>query len=232
MQDPPAVEPHQEMKRSLEALLRAFQYASDLDCDPWDFAVEIQILSDLGLTTSDLRWLSCKGYVQQAREVGLPGHDARQFGPTGPLSITTENCYILTESGVNLAKEVLRTTSSFPGQGADSLRTSKPRWDSDRHQLRLGKDLIKCFKLPSPNQETVLAAFEEEDWPPRITDPLPPVPEIDPKRRLQDTIKSLNRCQKTSVLRFSGDGTGEGVLWQIKHQRRRNSGRPATKPHF
>jgi len=36
-----------------------------------------------------------------------------------------------------------------------------------------------------------------------------------PRRRLHDTIKSLNRNQTKDVLRFKGDGTGEGILWEF-----------------
>jgi hypothetical protein len=67
----------------------------------------------------------------------------------------------------------------------------------------------------SPNQERIIAAFEEEGWPRRIDDPLPPHPEQDPKHRLRDTIKSLNRHQVNRLLHLTGDGTGQGVRWQI-----------------
>ena len=38
----------------------------DADRSPWDFAVEIESLTEAGLTTSDLRWLVTKGYLEQA----------------------------------------------------------------------------------------------------------------------------------------------------------------------
>ncbi len=60
----------------------------------------------------------------------------------------------------------------------------------------------------------VLTAFEEEAWPVRIDDPLPPHPEQDPKRRLHDTITSLNRHQRRPLIRFVGDGSGEGIRWE------------------
>jgi len=92
----------------------------------------------------------------------------------------------------------------------------RPIWDIERRQLRLGTDLIKQFKLPSANQETVLTAFEEDGWPPRIDDPLPPKANLPSKQRLHDTIKSLNRNQQHRLLRFSGDGSGEGVCWSVR----------------
>jgi hypothetical protein len=91
----------------------------------------------------------------------------------------------------------------------------RPSWESDRHELRLGNVLVKQFKWPATNQEMVLAAFQEEAWPFRVDDPLPPHPDQDSKRRLSDTIKCLNRKQKNPLLRFRGDGTGEGVIWEM-----------------
>jgi len=37
----------------------------------------------------------------------------------------------------------------------------------------------------------------------------------DSKRRLHDTINSLNRNQKQSLIRFLGDGKGEGIRWEF-----------------
>ena len=91
----------------------------------------------------------------------------------------------------------------------------RPTWDRDRHELRVDGQLVKIFKLPSPNQEMVLAAFDEEGWPARIDDPLPPSTDLEPKRRLHDTIKSLNRNQKARLVRFMGDGTGQGIQWAL-----------------
>ena len=55
---------------------------------------------------------------------------------------------------------------------------------------------MKQYRVPSFCQEAILEAFEEEGWPPAIDDPLPPHPEQDPKRRLRNTIKSLNANQE------------------------------------
>jgi hypothetical protein len=104
--------------------------------------------------------------------------------------------------------------NSADGRKGASCEPPAPHWDADLRELRVNGDLVKRFKLPCPNQELVLAAFEEDRWPPRIDDPLPPAPNRDPKRRLHDTINSLNRNQKTPLMRFLGDGTGQGVLWK------------------
>ena len=78
----------------------------------------------------------------------------------------------------------------------------------------MGDVIVKQFKVPANNQHRVLTAFEEEGWPERVDDPLPPRDGVDPKRRLHDTINSLNRHQRNALIRFFGNGTGDGVLWQ------------------
>jgi hypothetical protein len=89
-----------------------------------------------------------------------------------------------------------------------------PVWDPDRQELRLGSTVVKQFKVPAINQEIVLASFQEEGWPVRIDDPLPPQAGFEPKRRLHETITSLNRNQKRRLISFHGDGSGQGVRWQ------------------
>jgi hypothetical protein len=44
---------------------------------------------------------------------------------------------------------------------------------------------------------------------------LPPNSEQNSKRRLHDTINSLNRNQKQNLLRFTGDGSGQGIRWEL-----------------
>ncbi len=90
-----------------------------------------------------------------------------------------------------------------------------PIWDTQSRELRLGAHVVKQFKWPAITQEAVLQAFSEEGWPTRIDDPLPPSPNICPKRRLHDTIKCLNRRRVNKFIKFRGDGTGEGVLLEI-----------------
>ena len=89
-----------------------------------------------------------------------------------------------------------------------------PHWDADSRRLWLNGLLVKRFRLRAVNQEAVLCAFEEDGWPERIDDPLSPQPEQDPKRRLADTIKCLNRKLTNELIHFRGDGTGEGVVWE------------------
>jgi hypothetical protein len=91
----------------------------------------------------------------------------------------------------------------------------KPAWEVRRRELRVGQFLVKKFRVPAANQERILSAFEEEGWPGYIDDPLPMRPEIVPKRRLHNVITRLNGGQLVPVLRFHGNGNGDGIGWQL-----------------
>jgi hypothetical protein len=130
-------------------------------------------------------------------------------------------------SGTPRAAEPARpqVQPSQPGNGHSALRANgashgvrselKPVWNAELNRLTFGDLIVKEYRTPAPNQQCILAVFEEEGWPPRIDDPLPPAPEMDPKRRLHETIISLNRNQRNRVMRFGGDGNGMGIRWQF-----------------
>jgi hypothetical protein len=80
--------------------------------------------------------------------------------------------------------------------------------------LSYGGQTVKQFRRQAVNQELVLSAFEDEGWPPWILDPLAPHQAQVIKRRLGETIKSLNRGHANSLIHFQGDGTGEGIQWR------------------
>ncbi|HVU88287.1 MAG TPA: hypothetical protein VHD36_13285 [Pirellulales bacterium] len=216
-------EVREHLRDALSLLLRAYDYASELNQDVWSFAVEMPVLSSAHLTTSDLRWLACKGYVDHASEITKAEDHERHFRHNGAARFSSDTCVVLTQSGAALAREVCGEsrvlTATEPRVAICRVPASEdlsglPKWDRDRRQLRFDGQVVKEFKLPSPNQEAVLMALEEEGWPARIDDPLSPSPNLDPRRRLHDTIKALNRNQKRTLLRFMGDGSGEGIRWE------------------
>ena len=231
-------------------LLQAHEYARELDREIWDFAVELPVLQKAGLSSSDLRWLVCKGYADHARETTSENDSDRSFQHQKHLALRKRTCFVLTKAGVDFLREsvlqlgteddaniaVKSDSGELLGGNGQSVKghvtngglrldgsaarksgcnSLKPTWDCDRQELRLGPQVVKEFKLHSPNQVTILTAFEEEGWPPKIDDPLPPHAEIDVKQRLHDTIKSLNRKQKCRLVRFRGDGTGQGIRWEL-----------------
>lgn len=233
----------------LQMLLQALDYAHELDRDVWEFAVELPVLQKAGLSSSDLRWLVCKGYADHAREITSESNSGRSFRYQKNLAMWKRSCFVLTNLGVDFAQnsdmqlstqnnestpprvyssrlqagayvegDNSATNGERDGSAArtDDCKSMTPTWDCDRQELRLGPQVVKEFRLRSPNQVTILTAFEEEEWPAKIDDPLPPHTDIDVKQRLHDTIKSLNRNQKRPLIRFRGDGTGEGIRWELR----------------
>lgn len=224
-------------QRAISRLLKASNYAADTGRNSWDFAVTIGELRRDGVAENELRWLVCRGYIEHADEIVTTGNE-RAFNRHVSLRFGKRSAFVITIAGVAFSREFLKgfahseardraETSSFdtalqrdevqPAANGHprSNGNGHPKWDRDRRELRIGSKLVKVFKLPSPMQEAILMAFEEEHWPPRIDDPLPGHPDHLPKRRLHDTIKSLNRNQKNSLIRFMGDGTGEGIRWEL-----------------
>jgi hypothetical protein len=198
----------------------AYDYALVLQRSVWDFAVEIAVLRRRGLSNSALRCLVCQGLIEHRAEVDTPDEEIRRFVRAGILTFSRRTCFVLTQIGM----EFTSATHIRPSPDLLPLTLSAsagvplvPEWDKERQELRVDGLVVKQFKVRAPNQETILAAFQEEDWPPRIDDPLPPrVPlEQDSKRRLHDTIINLNRHHKNQLIRFTGDGTGEGVRWEL-----------------
>ena len=213
----PLVELTPRFQAGLSILRESHEYALQMQRPKWDFAVEIRELrTTAGLTSSDLRWLVCRGIVEHASEVTCQCQDGRVFRPTGRLTFTKRTCFVLAGHGAAAAFQDPGTSTAQPLPHAplpSNAATPVPQWDKERQELRLGRLLVKQFKVPAPNQEVILASFQEEGWPPRIDDPLPPQANQDSKRRLHDTITTLNRHQKHRLIRFSGDGSGEGVRW-------------------
>ena len=223
--------PQSIVAEGLRLLLSAHDYANHTATELWQFALETDELRRAGLTNNEFRWLLVKGYVKQAQEITLPGDDKRSFRLLGRFILQPDSCFVLTDAGVRVARELGQDRGRRPQNenGTDQAPlppttdvgengqppAEKPTWDGMRKELRLGGTVVKLFKWPAVNQEVILRVFEEEGWPARIDDPLPCTDDRHPRRRLHDTIKCLNRSQKNPLIHFRGDGTGEGVIWEF-----------------
>ncbi len=53
-----------------------------------------------------------------------------------------------------------------------------------------------------------------------IDDPLPHDSEVEPKKRLMNTIQSLNEHHLIDLLWFGSNGTGDGIRWEILRPKR------------
>lgn len=205
--------------------LRALKAAEDAarlgGQDVWQFAVEIGQLRRMGLNHTDLRLLLCWGYLAHARERTKLSAGRRTFQGLSNLTLPRRTCFVLTSKGLALASEhsAEMAPSASPAEEEQSEAVHPlpqvPHWDSRSRRLWWRDCLIKQFRVPAINQEVVLAALEEEGWPSQIDDPLPQTRDIDPKVRLHDTIKALNRHHQHQIIHFCGDGSGRAIRWAI-----------------
>ena len=150
--------------------------------------------------------------------------------PTVPASGFSAQwtCFVLTALGMRLVasrglglvktcSDEMAGTMSAPPLPAENARCL-PSWDNQRRILCVGEQVVKKYRVPSLCQQAILEAFQEEGWPPVIDNPFLPPPEQDQKRRLRDTIKSLNLSQVNAIVRFRGDGSGTApVLWELRN---------------
>jgi hypothetical protein len=92
--------PH--IQAAIVQLAEAHDYARDVRADLWQYAVEIDCLTRLGLTADDLRWLVNNGYAELAREVTKPDDATRKFQRVQELVFTKSTCFVLTRVGLRL----------------------------------------------------------------------------------------------------------------------------------
>jgi hypothetical protein len=200
---------------ALDQLLQAHDAASSAQRPLWDFAVEIHFLYKTGISHSDVRYLICQGLVEHAAEITRPVTTGRAFSKLQGLRLLAESCFVLSDQGLDICRNMAEHKDDAHVQTNNSHLDTVPRWDGTRRQLRFGDAVVKHFRQPARNQETVLAAFEEEGWPAHIDDPLSGDTGQDGLERLHNTIKRLNH-QPVRLLHFSADGAGQGVVWQQK----------------
>ncbi len=101
-----------------------------------------------------------------------------------------------------------RFTPPDPPHGTGAHAPPLPHWDSVRRELVVdGVAVARFTKHPAVNQTAVLAAFEAAGWPEGIEN-------VGRKGELNQTLKDLNRKIRPQWIKFRGNGTGEGVLWE------------------
>jgi hypothetical protein len=226
----PAIPTAIAFHEALALLWKANDYAIQTSSSTWDFAVEIDQLRESGLSDNDLRYLIRTQYLEHAREVTAVGQDERRFQPSVSLTFTPSSCFVLAPHVLKIAAETARSAPEGEAIGVQARHVSQtlsvkrrmlmPNWDTDRRMLTWDGRIVKHYRRPADNQVLILSAFQEENWPVRIFNPLAPHPSQDMKRRLNTTITALNRGQRHALLYFRGDGTGEGVLWECATQSR------------
>jgi hypothetical protein len=220
----------QPLAIALGMLARAYQYSQDVGVDRWEFAIPISEFRYAGVTISELKWLLIRGLVVHAREIIQGNGQYCKYIRLGIRSFPADACFVLSDHGVEslegsiqssmVPKTILMDSASHGvRQNSSCLKIaanvgSIPQWNPKKRELTFQGEIVKYFRTAAPNQEKFLVAYQEEGWVHRIDDPLPPGSEQDSRERLRSAIKQLNRNQDNNLLRFCGDGSGRGILWQ------------------
>jgi hypothetical protein len=116
----------------------------------------------------------------------------RLTGQTGPGSLPSGN-------PPGPANVPTATPDSTPAHQA------VPVWEGTSRRLMFRGQECKRFRRPAPDQEKILAAFQEEGWPEAIDDPLT-------SGKLSRTVESLN--DRLQHIKFSLNGANTGVCWR------------------
>jgi hypothetical protein len=217
------------IRAALALLKRALDCAKDARSPPWDFATEINHLYAAGLKITDLRWMVVKEFVEHADETSAYGDGHRSFTPCRGLNFLPTTRVFLTATGAAFAaREDAASPDEIRGHNGNfqAHASPKPHWDAARRELSLGVRMVKQFHVPARNQELILSAFQEEDWPESIVDPLADEFDVDTKARLNDVVYRLNHKQLAQLIHFHVNRHGTSVRWALR--------KPATacrQPH-
>lgn len=104
-----------QARNGLTQLWQAFRFAGDAGAPIWDFALEIDILFQTGLTITDLRWLVSKRFCLCGLENSVYGASHRSFDPGEGFAFDKKTCVVLTLEGSAFAELFLQAASgSWP----------------------------------------------------------------------------------------------------------------------
>jgi hypothetical protein len=186
-------------------LLSAYEKARQLEQQLLHHAVPYASLQAVGLSDGQILSLCKAGSIEHYQETTRRRDRTRRFRRIREAQPSKLSCFALTEEGLADAYELAATS------GGNSCLALQPRWLADVRELWFRDVLAKCFPHAAPCQEEILAAFQDQQWPRHIDNPLRN--QKDPYESLRNAVKKLNR-QQNPVMDFSLDGAGEGVIWR------------------
>ncbi len=204
----------------LELLAAAYD-AHDAQQLPRANPLSLPFLRERGVDEDLLLWMLYQAHVEHLGSA----HDlCNGNGPHPPLAVVLSEAsqFALTEAG-ELFSQLFLSAVLLPqtpeersaAEGLLRLGLLVPQYDDQKRLFLWGRHVLKRYRQPSLNQETVLCAAEELRWPAWFDDPLPRGKRANPKIRLHDTIKNLNRHQQSFLVHFQWDGSGSRVGWEL-----------------
>jgi len=204
-------------------LLLALWEARDCQLPRRTTAVPLSRFRDMGVPDRVLIWMLYQAHVEHFQQDASNHHGSPERGAAAGVLFTSTSSFALTELGEAFGAYFLDNTLVPEREAALQAAWNKlllgelvPCYDKDNRVFSWGRNVLKCFRQPSVNQELVLRAAEELGWAVWFDDPLPGQRGKSAKVRLHDTIKDLNRRQVPHLIHFKGDGTGTRVGWEYR----------------
>ena len=194
-------------------LLHAHDSAIASRRDPWQFALPLPALRELGALETHVRYLLAQGILEHRVEVTKPGSTERQFRPRAHASFERKSCFALSRHGVTWARKQKGQRHGSRNSVADLSKLNLPAtpfYDSRRRVLQWGPFNLITLERRAWEVENFLSACQDRGWAPRI--PHQPLPGgSHSKQRQRDLVRRLNKAQKPHMIRFRSDG--DGVFW-------------------
>lgn len=204
-------------------LIVAYWRAQERRVDPGDNPVPLARLRRWGVRNTVLLWMYYRAHIEQREPLWNPSTGGQEWIVRGSTRIDEGSYFVLTRPGEAFADLFLaRVVAPLTDHDIDDawatllLGQLAPQYNRAGRVFRWGNHVLKHFRQPSPNQELILSAAEELDWPVWFDDPLPRGMVRNAKVRLHDTIKDLNRRQRIFLIHFMGDGTGTRLGWELR----------------
>jgi hypothetical protein len=213
----------QQAVTALGLLRQAWDRAGALHVNVWPCAVPVRDLWAAGVDNVVLCGLQLLRCIDHRWERSEHRRGERPFERLGPGKISGRSCFVLTRQGRSfiddmIAGEPTGLDGRLLGQEMGGTQPRPNYVREDRVLLWQGR-LVKQFpRQPAQNQVLVLTAWEEQQFRSPLLDPLPRSDGVDPRKRFHDTIKALNHNQVNPLLRFRGNGTVEGAIWEPRER--------------
>jgi hypothetical protein len=176
-----------------------------------DGAAKVPVLERLVSAATEpkaigVRKLLCRALSEPRDEAGT---DPEEWGCSRVLELLGRLHGLL----VGQLSELTRTEAP---SGANGHGDEKPVWDAELSTLSWRGEVIRQFRAPARNQIDLIEAFQRENWPRTIPNPLrDDQGKLDPRKldkAVADMNKNLKKLRRPTIL-FRRDGTGEGVNW-------------------
>lgn len=235
--------PARRIRAALLALGAAFDHARTERASVWDFALEVDALRRLKLSSGDLRWLLTRGWIEHAIEVTPPDTSHRVFRPARKPSVIKRSCFVLSPIGAALAEGMRASDSEDLLSEPAQIVQTDAQCDAATLMLPIATQVAKILpQLTNGHAATMAPRWDRNRRELRVgaqlvrrfTIPRPLVESILtafeeehwPRciaaplngraiERMDAVVQELNRGQRSPLVRFVGDERGHAVSWEF-----------------